>query len=76
MYASETLGLYFQGNSKQGVESNKIKLLKLFEYSDCGCIQPCSSQKPLGQLVQYANYKNANSIIEHSGYELEKYRFD
>ena len=29
----------------------------------------------MGQLVQYANYKNANSIIEHSGFTFFRVLF-
>ena len=43
----------------------------MYQKSDCGCIHPCSTQKALGQMVQYGNYKNAKSIIAHSGQPVE-----
>ena len=60
--------------SQRGYSGKTTLANECIEYrlqSDCGCIHPCSTQKALGQMVQYGNYKNAKSIIAHSGQPVE-----
>ena len=39
----------------------------VMNYTDCECLTACSERLPEGQLIQYGNYKNAQSILKNSG---------
>jgi hypothetical protein len=39
-----------------------LRLIKMFDYGRCGCIEACSERLPKGKLIQYGNYKVRNKV--------------
>jgi len=47
------------------------RLIKMFDYGQCGCMSACEERQPKGQIVQYGNYKDAAKIVRSSRINVE-----
>ena len=47
------------------------RLIKMFDYGQCGCMSACEERQPKGEIVQYGNYKDAAKIVRSSRINVE-----